>query len=151
IAWPGRPCHARGQATRLRVANAARRWSAAKDGWYQTVHHLAMVATKRGGYEEDGEEEARLRVLRGIAWPGRPCHARDQATRLRVANAARRWSAAKDGRYQAVHHLAMVATKRLATKRLATKRLATKRLAMMRVAMMRVAMMRVATKRVAMK
>ena len=77
-----------------------------------------------------------MRVLRGIAWPGRPCHARDQATRLRVANAARRWSAAKDGRYQAVHHLAMVATKRLATKRLA---------------MMRVAMMRVATKRVAMK
>ncbi|MFN9562709.1 MAG: hypothetical protein ACK56R_04170, partial [Pirellulaceae bacterium] len=60
--WSGRPCHGRGQATRLRVANAARRWSAAKDGWYQAVHHLAMVATKRGGYEEDGEEEARFRV-----------------------------------------------------------------------------------------
>ncbi|MFM8174723.1 MAG: hypothetical protein ACKN81_14345, partial [Pirellulaceae bacterium] len=64
IAWLGRPCHARGQATRLRVANAARRWSAVKDGWYQSVHHLAMVATKRGSYQES-------------------C--------LPVANAARRW------------------------------------------------------------
>jgi hypothetical protein len=36
----------------LPVANAARRWSAVKDGWYQSIHHLAMVATKRGGYEE---------------------------------------------------------------------------------------------------
>ncbi|MFN8763606.1 MAG: hypothetical protein ACK5ZC_03945 [Pirellulaceae bacterium] len=89
-----------------------------------------------GGEEEGGEEEATLRVLRGNAWPGRPCHARGQATRLRVANAARRWSAVKDGRYQAVPHLALGATKRVATKRLA---------------MMRVAMMRVATKRVAMK
>jgi hypothetical protein len=51
IAWPGRPCHGRGRATRLRVADAARRWSAVKDGWYQSVHHLAMVATKRVGEE----------------------------------------------------------------------------------------------------
>ena len=40
------------RAMRLHVANAARRWSAAKDGWYRSVHHLAMVATKRGGYQE---------------------------------------------------------------------------------------------------
>ncbi len=71
--WSGRPCHGRGQATRLRVANAATRWSAAKDGWYQAVHHLAMVATKRvakkkvakSGYVESPAREC----MAGTAMP----------------------------------------------------------------------------------